>query len=268
MTYLMDSSVKTVAEAKSTVEAIYKKIKDINYNKKDLVSEIKTCISENSAITIVHIGENQETLLILVVKENIENITKAVVRQILSFTLEAMYLSDKLGNVPLAHAAMVNNIDFLRTANRSIRFEYSKVKNKDGKTAFMLAAQHNHKEFLEKMFELEFKISKEEQEQSLLLAAERGHTAVVNFLLAKGVNVQVKDAQGFTPLQLANHHGHDEVVWLLNEFILKNSQSTHYEWRQALLTGSSYLIEKSRDALQYLANTQIPFTLPGTHLAK
>lgn len=186
-------------------------------NKKNLSTEINNYIEKYSAICTTYIGDNQETLLMIVARKNINDITKLVTKKILDFKLEALRLSDNQGNTPLLHAAMANNTEFLEIIAIFLLSDEIKIKNNANKTAFMLAAQNNHKVFLEKMLELKFNISSEEKEQSLLLAAEYGHTAVVEFFLSKGVNPFIKDTQGNTPLIVAHKKGHYEVVSLLRK---------------------------------------------------
>jgi hypothetical protein len=149
----MDFAIKEISEAKSIVEDIYKKIKDVNYDKHDLATEIAICISNNPTITVVHIGENKETLLMLLVKENIPVITKTAVRKILKEYGNVLLSTDKLGNTALMHAAMVNNIDFLEQVSNSALSIPLNLKKSDNKNDSMLARQYHFKEVLEEIFE-------------------------------------------------------------------------------------------------------------------
>ena len=49
----------------------------------------------------------------------------------------------------------------------------------------------------------------------LHIACQNGHTKVVKILLARGADVDHRNAQGCTPLNLAVRKGHKEAVELL-----------------------------------------------------
>ena len=49
----------------------------------------------------------------------------------------------------------------------------------------------------------------------LMLSAERGHREIVQFLLVKGADAQIKDRQGRTALSLAEGAGRAEIAALL-----------------------------------------------------
>ncbi|EAU93205.1 hypothetical protein CC1G_10273 [Coprinopsis cinerea okayama7 len=51
----------------------------------------------------------------------------------------------------------------------------------------------------------------------LHLAADRGHVEIVKFLLSKGANPTLKDPDEFTPLELAQVSGNEEIVAALKE---------------------------------------------------
>jgi len=56
-----------------------------------------------------------------------------------------------------------------------------------------------------------------EAETGLLLASFKGDNEAIRDLLAKGVNVNIKDADGRTPLTEAAWNGHTETIKLLLE---------------------------------------------------
>lgn len=247
-------------------------------NKKTLSTEINNYIEKYSAICTTYIGDNQETLLMIVARKNINDITKLVTKKILDFKLEALHLSDNQGNTPLLHAAMANNTEFFKIIANFVSSDEINIKNNANKTTFMLAAQHGSKDFLKKMLELKCTISKEEQEQSLLLASECGHTAVVEFLLSKDVNIDINNSDGDTPLIIANKKGHYEVVSLLRKqypisrifftllcivrWIGEFSQSCQNESIKEILNFLSRSIETVICGLHKLSNTQLSFTVP------
>ena len=50
---------------------------------------------------------------------------------------------------------------------------------------------------------------------ALMCASLKGHTEVVETLLARGADVNVKTRKGFTALSLASEQGHEKVVEIL-----------------------------------------------------
>ena len=57
---------------------------------------------------------------------------------------------------------------------------------------------------------------------SLDLAARKGHTLVAELLISKGAKVNVKDSKGETPLVKALHEGHKDVAKLLRQHVDKD----------------------------------------------
>ena len=51
----------------------------------------------------------------------------------------------------------------------------------------------------------------------LAFAALKGHLDIVQYLTAKGVNIQATDKDGKTALDLAREFGNDDVVKFLEE---------------------------------------------------
>jgi ankyrin repeat protein len=45
-----------------------------------------------------------------------------------------------------------------------------------------------------------------------------GHTKIVQLLIEKGADVNVKDGDGNTPLQVASEYGYEEIIKLLKEY--------------------------------------------------
>jgi ankyrin repeat protein len=48
-------------------------------------------------------------------------------------------------------------------------------------------------------------------------AAAGGHKDIVELLLTKGADINIKDRQGQTPLQIAQEKGHTEIADLLKK---------------------------------------------------
>ena len=52
----------------------------------------------------------------------------------------------------------------------------------------------------------------------LHMASQKGHTAVIRFLLEKGADMQVRDDEGMTPLEKAMVFNRKTVIELLGRF--------------------------------------------------
>ena len=50
---------------------------------------------------------------------------------------------------------------------------------------------------------------------ALILALEKGHTEIVQYLLTNKADVEAKTNNGYTPLHIASQNGHDKVAELL-----------------------------------------------------
>ncbi len=159
--------------------------------------------------------EEKMTLLMHIAKINKKYLSELIAPEILIRYLYSVDETDKYNNTALMHAAKVGNIEILPCLKKYNAL--TNIRNQDNKTTLMLAVQHGHKKFIENMFELEFNISMKEQEELLLLAAGFQRTAIVEFLLSKGVNPFTKDTHGNTPLMLANSKGDYETASLLRK---------------------------------------------------
>ncbi|MEW5948828.1 MAG: ankyrin repeat domain-containing protein [Thermodesulfobacteriota bacterium] len=51
----------------------------------------------------------------------------------------------------------------------------------------------------------------------VMLAIEKGHTEMVNFLISRGANIEAQNQEGGTPLIVASYNGHPNIVELLIE---------------------------------------------------
>ena len=50
---------------------------------------------------------------------------------------------------------------------------------------------------------------------ALIMASEKGHTGLVQYLLSNKADVEAKQEDGRTPLHLASEKGHDKIAELL-----------------------------------------------------
>jgi ankyrin repeat protein len=249
MNILIDTARQNNDQAKLKVKSFLEKLKNHNYDNKDIISEIEYAVQKNSGIIRVHVGENEETLLMLLVKENIKYLTNSIVHKILEEYVDIVLLSDKLGNTALIHAAMVNNVDFLEAIPDHVLKNSVDHKNYDNKTAFMFAVQYNHKEFLEKIFEKKVEISKETQEESWRLADECEHYEILSLLK------QLYPIKRFFLTTAC-------AVRCLEEYI----QFCPETWIKNLLKFSSGVFETVMHKLDYLSNTKLSFIITASKI--
>jgi ankyrin repeat protein len=79
-----------------------------------------------------------------------------------------------------------------------------------GMTALMIAAERGHTAIVQTLLDQGADIQAKEARQgrtALFLAVAHGHTPVVQALLSKGADVKEKDNSGWTPLMLAAERG-------------------------------------------------------------
>ncbi|KAK6922384.1 Ankyrin repeat [Dillenia turbinata] len=93
-----------------------------------------------------------------------------------------------------------------------------KLRNKNGKTAIALAEENHNSEKLQRVM-LEYALKKEKGcsagIDALHCAARHGDLASVGLLTSKGYDVNVCDANGYTPLMLAARAGHGHLCEVL-----------------------------------------------------
>ena len=81
------------------------------------------------------------------------------------------------------------------------------AKNKDGETALMLASSEGHLEMVKLLVE-----NGANYTNALRLASREGHLEVVKYLIEKGADVNAKDNEGKTALDLADTEEIEEVL--------------------------------------------------------
>lgn len=114
------------------------------------------------------------------------------------------------GYTPLIHASYhghVNIVEYLI----SIDVDINKKDNWDY-TAFMHACQRGHKEIVEILFA---NIQVEISQQSLILAAQEGHIKIVEYLIEKDLDINVKDDNKLSSLSWACIKGYLPILQLL-----------------------------------------------------
>lgn len=210
----------------------------------------------------------------LLAKTDLKDNTIILVKKILDLIEnEALEFIDYLGNTALMYSAISNNVFFIKTVVCHLKFKHINLKNSNGKTVLMLAAESNSKEFIEELFRINLNLSTEDKEQALLLAAEKGHETIVELLLSKDINPNVNNEYGYTPLEVAIQNGHYNSAYLLIKNLpvrrtfltaecfaicLKEiSQRNEGKKIGNLSKGFSYIIEKTAVTINHLANSKI-----------
>jgi ankyrin repeat protein len=97
------------------------------------------------------------------------------------------------------------------------RPELARARNREGKTAFMLAAQYDHSETMTLLLEHGADIEARDRLEATPLhrAAKMGRTSVIQFLLERGANPKAKDLWSKTPLERALAADHKDAARLL-----------------------------------------------------
>lgn len=216
MEQLISIQNEAMTDAKSKLIDFSNKIKNISYNNHDLMNEIILALESNHIIITDRMRETDETLLMLLAKRDLKDITNILIRKILNLgTNEILELKDHLGNTALMHAAIFNNCLFFQAVHHALTFTHINLKNNNNKTVLMFSAEYNNKEFIEEIFKKKINPSIEDKEQSLLLAVKGGHNAVVELLLSKGINTNVKNSDGHTLLEVAIQNNHYDTADIL-----------------------------------------------------
>ena len=126
--------------------------------------------------------------------------------------------SDSEGVTPLMLACQYGNIriaTLLLQARANINQQ-----NNNGLTALMYAclSETPHNDLVRLLIQSGADISIKESElqvTALMVAATRGHTSIVQYLLDEGAPVNIQDVDGSTSLTIASELGHSEVVRVL-----------------------------------------------------
>ena len=126
--------------------------------------------------------------------------------------------SDSEGVTPLMLACQYGNIriaTLLLQARANINQQ-----NNNGGTALMYACDSEtpHNDLVRLLIQSGADISikdSELQQTALIVAAQRGHTSIVQYLLDEGAQVDTQDVDGSTSLMIASSLGHSEVVRVL-----------------------------------------------------
>lgn len=94
--------------------------------------------------------------------------------------------------------------------------------NKTGVCMIHLAAANGHADAVEFIISKGGKVNSlghwGYRKSALHIAAEKGHYRVAAVLIAEGANINIRDGNGRTPLELAKANGHDDVMKLFEKY--------------------------------------------------
>ena len=126
--------------------------------------------------------------------------------------------SDSNGDTPLIIACYHGNIR-IATLLLQARANINQQDN-DGDTALIAActSETPHNDLVRLLIQSGADINIKESElqvTALIVAAQCGHTSIVQYLLDEGAPVNTQDLNGFTSLMIASQNGHSEVVRVL-----------------------------------------------------
>ena len=229
-----NEDTKTLAEK---VEACVKRISDA-YQKstvKHSLTELETLIKDSSAevkypfSTTVFYDNYNNTLLCLAARYCKIHIAKSL----LAVTGTDVNVKDESGNTPLHLAARYGSKVIVDTLLKFTNSEGKKitnvnVKDKDGQTPLHMAVIYGKEDMVDTL--LEFTNSEGKKitnvnvkdlflgETPLHLAVRKGREAIVKSLLAHGADVNAKDSNEQTPLQVASSRRAGEgIIAALNK---------------------------------------------------
>ncbi|MBI5207551.1 MAG: ankyrin repeat domain-containing protein [Candidatus Firestonebacteria bacterium] len=120
---------------------------------------------------------------------------------------------DENGFTPLHKAAETGNIEqieLLISKGANIN-----AKTNNGITPLYIVAKYGYKNVVELLINNNATINSENNFSPLLIAFENGHNEIAEFLIDKGVDVNVKHRSGWTPLDLAIDKKDKKLIKLL-----------------------------------------------------
>ena len=139
---------------------------------------------------------------------------------------------DKAGNSLITQAVvrdMPELVDFL--IKRRARLN---VRNRNGETALSMAAFTGQMNYVQRLVEAGAEVDFYGW-APLLYAAYNGHTAIVEYLLKRGADINAKTENGLTALFFAARFGHIEIIKVLlkNEAdptVVSENMETAVDW--------------------------------------
>lgn len=139
---------------------------------------------------------------------------------------EPLFIRNNKDETPMHTAANFGNIDIIKMVMSKLNDGLSSIetylisKNKEGKTCFHIACEKNFFNIVE-YFLRDLKIyyfmdlSDSHYNTPLILAAVNGHLSIVEILLEYGADLNAKNRQGSTALELSCRKGYFEISKVL-----------------------------------------------------
>jgi len=144
--------------------------------------------------------------------------SKAIVEELIKAGADPNIKDCTDGKTPLHIAAQNGLVEVVKVLLNTQEIEIDAKDNEFGITALYLASQNGHTEIVELLISTKNAdvniVDKKNNVTPLYLAAQNGHEAVVKLLLDNGAKVNGCDTS-MNPLCVAVNNGHDEVAQLL-----------------------------------------------------
>ena len=167
------------------------------------------------------------------------------------------YFKDKVGLSlsPLMYTAFTNDIKKAKLLlDAGARIDFAEGKNESGYTALFIAAQLGHLDFVKFLLENGADINKTNPkgENAIILATVYNKVEVVKYLKSKGAkfNIEQKDPVGATLLLIAVDRGHYEIT----EYLLKLGANVNAQMKGGYTALMIATMDNREDLVKLLLN--------------